>query len=115
MELAPLFSSASDQWATPKHVYEALDAEFGFTYDPCPLWVLGELCSDGLMADWGSVTFCNPPYSSIGKWVKKAHQEWRKGCTGPDHGVLFEVIDETPFTPMAILHPLEAKEAGLLR
>lgn len=22
---------------------------------------------------------------------------------GPDHGVLFEVIDETPFTPMAII------------
>ena len=75
-----MFSSASDQWATPKEVYAELDAEFGFTYDPCPLWD-GGLVSDGLMADWGEVTFCNPPYSGIAIWVKKAWQEAQKGRT----------------------------------
>jgi len=32
-----LFSSASDRWATPSAVYEALNAEFRFDFDPCPL------------------------------------------------------------------------------
>ena len=30
-----LFSSKSDEWETPKDVFESLDAEFGFTLDPC--------------------------------------------------------------------------------
>lgn len=32
-----VFSSASDRWATPKDVYDALDTEFHFNFDPCPL------------------------------------------------------------------------------
>lgn len=37
MNTAVLFSSASEHWATPKAVYDALDSEFHFDYDPCPL------------------------------------------------------------------------------
>lgn len=79
MNLAPLFRSTTDEWRTPASVYAALDDEFGFTYDPCPLSGDG-LISDGLLADWGEVTFCNPPYSAIAKWVEKAHKESRRGC-----------------------------------
>lgn len=32
-----IFSSASDEWATPTDVYESLHAEFHFVDDPCPL------------------------------------------------------------------------------
>ena len=57
-----MFSSASDRWATPKAVYAALDREFRFNYDPCPLD--GHI--DGLsplFSDWsGKRVFCNPPY-----------------------------------------------------
>lgn len=77
------FSSQRLDWQTPKAVYEVLDAEFGFTDDPCPVvddWF--HLREDGLSRDWGEVSFCNPPYGTqIGKWVKKAHQQWRKGRT----------------------------------
>jgi len=31
------FSSDSDQWPTPKATYDALDAEFHFDLDPCPM------------------------------------------------------------------------------
>jgi len=71
----------STEWRTPASVYSVLDAEFGFTYDPCPLWEGDRLISDGLLAEWGEVTFCNPPYSAIKDWTRKAHQEWRKGKT----------------------------------
>lgn len=33
--IKPLFSSNSDEWETPKSVFDALDAEFNFTLDPC--------------------------------------------------------------------------------
>lgn len=57
-----MFSSASDRWATPRAVYDALNAEFAFNFDPCPLQ--GE--DDGtsrLFCRWdGKRVFCNPPY-----------------------------------------------------
>ncbi len=77
------FSSQRLDWQTPRAVYEALDAEFGFNDDPCPV-VDPEFClrQDGLCRDWGTVTFCNPPYGTeIGKWVSKAYQQWRQGKT----------------------------------
>ena len=30
-----LFSSNTDDWATPQDLFDALDAEFHFTLDPC--------------------------------------------------------------------------------
>jgi hypothetical protein len=71
-----LFSSASIHWATPKDLYDALDAEFRFNDDPCPLNPL----TDGLARRWGSSTYCNPPYGKeIGIWLKKAYEESLQG------------------------------------
>lgn len=65
MNTAVHFSSASDEWSTPKDVHEALDAEFHFDFDPCPLG--GAV--DGtarLLNSWCSRrVFCNPPFSDI--------------------------------------------------
>ena len=59
----------SDHWETPKWLYRALDTEFGFTFDPCPL----HADFDGLTEDWrGERLFINPPYSDIEPWVAKA-------------------------------------------
>lgn len=72
MNLRPLFSSASEEWATPKEVYYALNKEFGFDFDPCPLG--GTV--DGLatlFVSWkGKRVFCNPPYGpGIEKWLTR--------------------------------------------
>lgn len=72
-----LFSSASDEWATPAAVYDALNAEFRFADDACPL--AGD--ANGLMRSWASPCFCNPPYSDIGPWMEKAVLEWKAGAT----------------------------------
>jgi hypothetical protein len=74
-KMAPMFSSATDRWATPPDVYAALDAEFDFTYDPCPLDGTG----DGLLpmfSEWrGERVFCNPPYGpGIGDWLKRGRE-----------------------------------------
>jgi len=75
-----LFSSTHNHWATPKYLYEALDKEFHFDMDPCPLY--GEHMIDGLTKEWGQCNFVNPPYGrKIGPWIKKGYEEWQKGKT----------------------------------
>lgn len=71
-----LFSSQHDNWKTPEAFYKALDAEFHFDFDPCPLNGLG-----GLDNEWGKVNFVNPPYSKIAVWIRKSYEEARKGKT----------------------------------
>ena len=65
----------SDNWATPKSLYDELDKEFSFDFDPCPLndkEITPE--SDGLLINWGVRNFINPPYSRKLKeaFVKRA-------------------------------------------
>jgi hypothetical protein len=43
------FSSQRLDWKTPKAVYQTLDAEFNFDFDPCPI----NPNFDGLDVDWG--------------------------------------------------------------
>lgn len=73
-------------WLTPPDLYAALDAEFHFTFDPCPHPLPTGF--DGLTCDWGFRNYCNPPFGSIihqGKkkgptaWVRKAIAERRAG------------------------------------
>tara|TARA_R100000234_G_scaffold60060_1_gene36384 strand:- start:2119 stop:2538 length:420 start_codon:yes stop_codon:yes gene_type:complete len=66
-----------DNWATPNDLYDKLDQEFNFDFDPCPLFS----DFDGLKIDWGKRNFINPPYSRRLKeaFVKKAIDESDKG------------------------------------
>jgi len=69
-----------DKYITPPEFLARLNTEFQFDFDPCPIsWKLGDV--DGLAVDWGNSTFCNPPYSNVKPWIKKAHEEWKKGKT----------------------------------
>ena len=69
-----------DDWRTPDYIYNELNKEFNFDFDPCPLqhnledW-------NGLEVEWGSCNFVNPPYSRKLKeaFVKKAIEESKKG------------------------------------
>jgi hypothetical protein len=73
-----LFTSTSEHWATPKDLYADLNREFNFNDDPCPLNSL----TDGLSREWGTSTYCNPPYGKeIGIWIRKAYQESLTGKT----------------------------------
>ncbi len=71
-----------DDWKTPAKIYEQLNNEFNFDFDPCPYkhdvtqW-------DGLQVEWGDRNFVNPPYSRKLKeaFVEKAVIEKLKGKT----------------------------------
>lgn len=71
------FSSASDNWGTPEKTYSELNAEFSFDFDPCPLNEAPDF--DGLQIEWKDRNFCNPPYSKLKLWAKKAYEESLKG------------------------------------
>ena len=77
------FLSQSVDWATPKGVYDELDREFHFDFDPCPLMAMDAIDYwNGLTGDWKRSNFVNPPYGrEIGKWTAKAVEEWKKGRT----------------------------------
>lgn len=77
-----LFSSNSDEWATPQEIFDELNNEFGFTLDVCATDDNHKVdryftqAENGLIQSWGGyIVFCNPPYSNISEWVKKAYYE----------------------------------------
>ena len=41
-------SKESDDWETPKELYDKLNKEFNFDFDPCPLYST----FNGLKCDW---------------------------------------------------------------
>lgn len=89
MNTALHFSSTSDEWETPQLLFDALDAEFGFSLDPCATPQNAKCkkyytqVQDGLTQDWGDeIVFMNPPYGrAIGCWVRKAFHSALSGAT----------------------------------
>lgn len=79
LALAGYFRGLKDNTATPKLLYEQLDAEFHFDYDPCPINPEGLRSQDGLGGEWGKRNYVNPPYSNKVPWIKKAIEEQGKG------------------------------------
>lgn len=83
------FSSKTDLWSTPQNFFDKLDDEFNFTLDPCATPDNAKcdkyftIEDDGLAQDWSNdIVFMNPPYGrAIRHWIKKAHDESRKGAT----------------------------------
>lgn len=82
-----LFSSKSNEWATPQDLYNKLNNRYNFTLDPCSslenhkcdkFYTIKE---NGLIQDWSNeVVFCNPPYGrEIYDWVKKCYNEHLNG------------------------------------
>jgi len=89
LNTAVMFSSKTDNWATPQDFFDDLNLEFGFTLDPCaddhnhkcPKYYTRQ--QNGLVQDWGGErVFCNPPYGKeIGNWVEKSLEESKKPGT----------------------------------
>lgn len=78
-------ATSSDEWETPKDLFEKLDNQYHFNLDLCATHK-NHKCEkyytkeqDGLKQEWAGVCWCNPPYSNVKAWVKKAYNEAQKG------------------------------------
>ena len=89
-DLKVMFSSETNEWATPQDFFEKLSKLYGpYDLDPCST-IKNAKCKyffteqdDGLSQDWsGYNVFMNPPYGrKIGNWIEKAYEESRKDNT----------------------------------
>lgn len=85
--LPPGGKTNTDVWGTPRAFFDKLNAEFGFTLDPCSDGT-NAMCErfftpvdDGLSQWWGQETvFMNPPYSDCFAWMRKAYEASRHGA-----------------------------------
>lgn len=74
-----MFSSKTDEWATPQEFFDTLNDEFHFTLDVCATEENAKCDkyytrqNDGLAQNWsGEVVWCNPPYGrEMPNWIKK--------------------------------------------
>jgi phage N-6-adenine-methyltransferase len=82
-----MYSSATDEWATPQAFFDLLDQEFHFTLDVCArpenakcrTFFTREV--DGLRQPWSGRCWMNPPYGrEIVRWVRKAYEESLQGA-----------------------------------
>ena len=83
-----MVSSKTNEWETPKWLFDELNEEFNFTLDPCATEE-NHKCSkfftikeDGLLQNWSlESVFMNPPYGgNTGAWINKALEESKKGA-----------------------------------
>lgn len=81
-----LFSRKTENWQTPKELFDELDKEFNFVCDvyTTPDNPLGTRTfftkeDDALKQFWFSSNFCNPPYGPvIAKWLERGRQHTEK-------------------------------------
>jgi site-specific DNA-methyltransferase (adenine-specific) len=72
------YTSKRQNWKTPVDLYEKLDKEFDFNFDPCIADEAG-FENNGLTIEWGTRSFVNPPYNQLKAWCKKTLVESNKG------------------------------------
>ena len=85
-----MFSSKSNDWATPQSFFDKLNNIFGpFTLDAAASadnYKVSKYfteADDSLIQDWsGHTVFLNPPYGrALKDWVKKSYEEGKKDNT----------------------------------
>ena len=84
-----IMSAATDEWETPRELYDMLDSEFHFTVDVASSDENAKCLKhytktdNGLVQNWaGETVWCNPPYGrQIGDWCKKCFEFSEDGGT----------------------------------
>lgn len=80
------FSNKSDEWGTPQDLFDSLSNEFGGFDMDVAANAENAKCADflsldknALLYDWGKKNWCNPPYSLVKEFCRKALIEQEKG------------------------------------
>ena len=83
-----LFTSKTDQWATPQNFFDKLNTQYNFELDVCAdktnhkVKKYYDEQDNGLIQPWAPYRcWMNPPYGRvIGQWMKKAYDESQLGA-----------------------------------
>ena len=80
-----MFSSETDDWATPQDFFDKLNSVFRFQTDVCAsaknakCQNFYDIDADGLSKEWNGSCWMNPPYGrAIGDWMRKALESAKK-------------------------------------
>lgn len=83
------FKSKSEEYETPKEIFEPLQKEFDLQLDVCAtkknhkLKIYFTKEDDSLTKNWDKNFWMNPPFCrNLKKWIQKAYEESQKGVTG---------------------------------
>lgn len=103
-----------EYWCIPPEIYDPLNKEFNFDFDPCPYPFNG---IDGCETEWGGVNWVNPPYRRADAeyghcataFVRKALEEQKRGKTS----VL--ILPVTSMINMLIEAGAEIRSAGRVK
>jgi hypothetical protein len=109
--LAPLMTSASEEWYTPAHIVEMVREMLGaIDLDPCTSEAANKTvkaaytyakADDGLAQDWTGRVYMNPPYGDvIGQWTTKLVDEYNAGRVDEAIALLPGRIDTQWFQPL---------------
>lgn len=93
MDLRMNKKTYSDEWYTPKYIFDALECSFDLdvaspldrTY--CSVPATNYITREGLAKDWYGFVWMNPPYSGQhgkAKWLNKLHQHGNGIALVPD-------------------------------
>ena len=84
-----MFSSASEEWQTPIHLFNFLDGYFRFTIDVAAteanalVDTFFDKAANALDLPWTGHWWCNPPYGrQLPRWVAKMVASYTDGQTG---------------------------------
>lgn len=108
---AGLFTSATPEWYTPKHIVDRVIRVFDghITLDPCsnsndpgtanvPALDYWTQADDGLLQPWHGSVYMNPPYGDvIGEWVERMCDAYESGEIDAAIGLLPGRIDTAWF------------------
>tara|TARA_R110002020_G_scaffold450586_1_gene664217 strand:- start:368 stop:775 length:408 start_codon:yes stop_codon:yes gene_type:complete len=75
-------------WLTPPELYEELDNEFHFDFDPCPY----PKNIDSLNMTWGKMNYVNPPFKKVdGGTMPFIHKAITESKLGKSSFIVFNV------------------------
>lgn len=125
MSLAPLLSSAKQDWCTPAALLDRVRKVGRIGLDPCASpqglvrarveWTGPPEGENGLAANWapvlrrGEVAWCNPPFAELTTWVDKACAEWTRMARD------VEGDDDYPARGILLLSPARTDTAWFRR
>ena len=89
-------------WLTPPDLMQEMQEEFDFDFDACPFPRPEEF--DGLTNEWGSKTYCNPPFGSI---IHQGPTDKKPKKKGPTAWARKAILENSKGKDVVLVYPID--------